>query len=624
MGFVTSITPNAFVSVNDPSRWFMSSWIASHFSMQDLRNNTRPMLSAASNNNILTTNGDVSLNKISEGLRTQLTGAVQYTHGHSALVKDIVANQLAESIPDTKQRMEALIRQNTGKQHGSMGMAVFSALGMPAITVGVTAAVGILTMGAGAPAAAAATSALASGAFRTGVTAGVMALASDGVWGGWKKIRDNVLDQHGCYIQYLNKNGQPMDAGLSFNQGMVVGRYHSKKLLPGILGTRSFVRSSEGNMYIRADDIFKSFGWKEKEIGNLVRYISLENAIVHSQILKYSGIGPEKTALNEYFKSIVKVVHVKDGDTFEVEDILSSGTSNPIRYTVRFEGIDTSELAKMNVGAATGTDSFKTAIVNENSSAGKALRFVQEAVKGKLIVLRTNPKDPSMVIPVEDAYEPGSEQNRPENYAIAYKSSGQTYSEDRYMSTVFCRVSSNTYDKLYNELRGLFLRQRNNQFVQDFNETIKQDVKKMLYPESPSFVYFKQLYAALDSMSDLLEHFSATGQEDPLASGDSQLSEVEIRNFNILMNILLTNQMYQKASEWPIISWDEYYEDGSPITLNWELVINGLAKVYMDGIKYNNPRSVIGARDQIPRLVRVETNITESRESVGSGSGRVL
>jgi len=90
------------------------------------------------------------------------------------------------------------------------------------------------------------------------------------------------------------------------------------------------------------------------------------------------------------------------------------------------------------------------------------------------------------------------------------------------------------------------------------------------------------------------------------------------------MNILLTNQMYQKASEWPIISWDEYYEDGSPITLNWELVINGLAKVYMDGIKYNNPRSVIGARDQIPRLVRVETNITESRESVGSGSGRVL
>lgn len=583
MGFITAITPNAFVSVNDPARWFASSWIASHFSLQDLRNSTRLMMVSASNNSIMTTTGEVSVDALSQALKTQMTGATQYTHGHSALVKDIVANQAAESIPDAKEKMEALIRQSTGKQHGAMGAAVFSAIVMPIISAGVTAAVGV-----------------ASGGTAAGFTAAGMALISDGIWNGWKKIRDNVLDQHGCYIQYLNKNGQPMDAGLSFNQGMVVGRYHSKKLLPGLLGTRSNVRSAEGHMYIRTDDIMKNLGWKEKEIADVVRHISLENAIVHAQILKYSGISPEKTSLNESFKAIVKVVHVQDGDTFVVQDVLAGFGDNDMTYKVRFEGINTSELNKFNTGET--VDGTKTAIINANTPSAKAKQYTEDSVKGKLIVLRINPRDPANIITVDGAYEPGSEQNTPENYATAFKGANYVNDEDRYMATVFANVSSIEYEKLYKSVRDLFILELESQFAIDLVVSSKSKFKEKLYPTSPMFIHFDKMYNALNALSDLKDHLIITGSSDPL----NNLTENQKKHFNILVNLAITNSLYEKASEWPIVGWDEYYEDGSAITLNWELVTNGLAKIYMDSLMLQRSKAVItpGA-DEAPKLERV-------------------
>jgi hypothetical protein len=500
-----------------------------------------------------------------------------------------MANQAAEQLPTAKERLEALSKASTGRQAGSTGMAVFSALAMPVISAGVVAVAGIV-----------------SGGTAAGVAAGGMALLSDGIWNGWKKIRDNVLDQHGCYIQYLNKNGQPMDAGLSFNQGMVVGRYHSIKILPGILGVRSNTRSAEGNLYIRSDDLLKSMGWREKEIGSLIRHISLENAIVHSQILKYSGIGPDKTALNESFKAIVKVTHVKDGDTFEVQDVIFSGEGSANTYTVRFDGINTAELVKFGTGNT--SDGTKTAFINENSSAGKAMNYVQQAVKGKLIVLRINPKDPSKIITIDNAYEPGSEQNIPSNYTSAYKAGSYADAEDRYMATVFSTTDSNVYQNLIQELRSIFIAQQNTQFVEDFKKVIKENVRKKFYQDSIMFINFDKIYASLDGMTDLLEHFVKTGDSDPL---DSMTLE-EKKLFNVLMNVLITNELYETASEWPVVSWDEYHEDGRPVTLNWELIASGLAQVYMTGTQYQQ-KSVETPKDYMPQLNPV------SEYTVGGG-----
>jgi hypothetical protein len=47
MGFITSITPNALVTINDPARWFMSSWVHSWMSIQNIRNDTRSLINSA-------------------------------------------------------------------------------------------------------------------------------------------------------------------------------------------------------------------------------------------------------------------------------------------------------------------------------------------------------------------------------------------------------------------------------------------------------------------------------------------------------------------------------------------------------------------------------------------------
>ena len=64
--------------------------------------------------------------------------------------------------------------------------------------------------------------------------------------------------------------------------------------------------------------------------------------------------------------------------------------------------------------------------------------------------------------------------------------------------------------------------------------------------------------------------------------------------------------IYDKVSDWPNIEWDEYYDDGTPATLNYELVLKGLANVDTKGLLIEKP-SVITANEMaaIPRAVTV-------------------
>ena len=586
-GFVTSITPNAFVTVNDPSRWFLSSWMASQFSMQNLRNDARLLLANKSNNSRMTVNGDVSVDRLGEMLKHQMVGGMQFTHGHSALLKDIQANSLADSMPEGAQKMKAMIAASTGRQEGSMGAAIFAGIVMPAVTAAATIAT--LPVG-GLPAAA--------------VAAG-LSLVTDGAWNAWKWVRDNVLDQHGCYIQYLSKNGQPMDAGLSNFQGMVVGKYHSVKLLPGILNARTKTKSIEGNAYIRSDDLLKNLGWKEKEIGDLVRYISLENAIVHSQLLKYSGLGPEKTGLNQYFKTIVYVKHVVDGDTCDVIDVLSGSDETYREYRIRFDGVDTSELQKNNVSKDIG-------IIDVNSTASKALFFTKAALEGRLVVLRISPNNSTMILTADDL-EAGALVNNRVNYSQSRR--GEKWGNDgpiRYMASVFYKTDAQSYASIKNQVRSIFLT-----IPETTNNTlafVKDKVKELISPESVIYTRFDQLYeATVDAQSLLVGsvpiysaprtaiHFETTGETDPL----NGLSNIEIRAFDALVDMLILLKVYNKASEWPMTEWDEYYEDGSPVTLNWELVVSGLAKVYTAGLSLVSGPALVQSQEMVPMLKNV-------------------
>ena len=600
MGFVTSITPNAFVTVNDPARWFMSSWISAHFSMQNIRNDTRILMSTSSRNSLVQSDGTISLDDLSQALQPQLVGGLMYTHGHSALLKDIAANAAADALPDVASQLKAQIKASTGKQDGSLAAALTIAVAAPLATT------------------AAAVAAIPLGPVAVGAVVTVGAVGSDLAWSAWKWTRDNVLDQHGCYVQYLNRNGQPMDAGLSFNQGMVVGKYASTKLIPTMMGTRTETRTKDGHSYIRSDDLFKSMGWKEQEIANLVRHISLENAIVNAEMLKYSGIGPEKTGLSQAFRVVGIVTNVIDGDTFDVVDILSDKDISLKTIRIRFDGLDTAELAETGLnGILNGTKDEiinfgnsslfygenratpNTAVFNPSTSGGKALRFTAEAVIGRLVVLRINPDLTSKdVILTEDDLEAGGSKNVKDNYAKAIKGKGWT-GEDRYMATIFYKTDNSTYSQIVNQVRAAFRKHIN--VGNQFESKVKGEILGSIYQTSIFNRYFEKMYDSLYELDTLTERFESTGDSDPLKN----ISVNQKKIFSTLVSLLVTLKVYEKASEWPTNGWDEYYDDGSPLTLNWELIINGLAKVYNKGLLLNTSPSQTSVGSQIPMPVKV-------------------
>jgi hypothetical protein len=566
--------------------------------MQNIRNDTRMLMATSSRNSLVQADGTISLDDLSQALQPQLVGGLMYTHGHSALLKDIAANAAADALPDVASQLKAQIKANTGKQDGSLTAAISISVAMPLVTT------------------AAAAVAIPAGPVAVGAVVAAGAIASDLAWSAWKWTRDNVLDQHGCYVQYLNRNGQPMDAGLSFNQGMVVGKYASTKLLPTMMGTRTETRTKDGYSYIRSDDLFKSMGWKEKEISNLVRHISLENAIVNAEMLKYSGIGPEKAGLDQAFRVVGLVTNVIDGDTFDVVDILSDKEISLKTFRVRFDGLNTSELAETGLnGRLNGTNtefdsgSFfygtnratpNVLTFNPNTAGGKALRFTAEAVVGRLIVLRINPdltgKD---VILTEDDLEAGGSKNVKDNYAKAIKAKGWT-GEDRYMATIFYKTDDATYAKIINQVRDAF--RKNIRAGNQFEAKVKSEVLGSIYQSSIFNRYFDKMYSGIYELATLKNRFESTGDSDPL----KDISDEQKRIFSTLVSLLVTLKVYEKASEWPINGWDEYYDDGSPLTLNWELVINGLAKVYNKGLLLNTSPAQPSTESQIPMPVKID------------------
>ena len=575
MGFITSITPNALVTVNDPSRWLMSSWIHSWMSIQNIRNDTRSIINSvqAGNTGILS-GGNISLDAISEALKIQMMGGIQFTHGSSALMSDIMANFAAEGLTDAQAQMELQMKNNA-----ETGVSLKGIAATYLITTGLTTVAG----------------ALLGGPIGAGIAAGI---SSDLFWKGWSWVRDNVLDQHGCYISYLNKNGQPMDASLSINQGMVVGRYHTKRLLPGILGVKSKVRTFDGHAFIRNDDLFKSLGWKEKEITDLVRYVSYENALVNAEVLRYSGTGPDKTGLNQYFKVICKLHNVIDGDEIEVVDLMNP-TGQP--FKVRLEGIIASSLgtfqAYTNISTQAGyKPDDPTIAINVNSPGGKSTMFVNEKLRNKPFVIRISPNDQSSVsIYSEDDLSPGSSINNVNSYFKGINYGDQE--REKSLGTVFYRMLEEDKEANILLIRSFFIQHVDSSIIEK-----KVMFKERLYKDSVFWVKFDDIYKSIYT-SSMENHFTITGDSDPLLT----IPEDQVKLFNDLVNFRILETLYSKASEWPYISWDEYYNDGMPATLNWELVTNNMAQVYtVDLLRERASTGGLGRSIPTPKYVPVK------------------
>lgn len=273
-GFVTSITPNAIVTINDPSRWSMISWIHSWFAVNDVRTAVKYNMQQSGNSSSEIGSVGVTPQQLAQSLETQFHGHRQYTNGNSALIKDLAATAALGNL-GYKTREQAIVEGqargdiNYGKTLGSVVVNSIPGLNM----------------------------------------------IKDVLKAPFDWIKDNLVDQHGCYIQYLNKNGQPMDAGLSYNQGVAVGTHHSVTLLPGILGL-NVNTFQDGHKRITTNDLLKALGWNEVDTLNIQKELSLWVDRTNVQVLDLAGKNPDASVFVRPKVEIVVVTAVHDGDTF--------------------------------------------------------------------------------------------------------------------------------------------------------------------------------------------------------------------------------------------------------------------------------------------------------------------
>lgn len=336
-GFVTAITPNALVSINDPARWTLLSYMWSKFSNYNMRSDVRAYMGIKSERTVAAAGKELTEKDVYKYFSTQMNGSVQYTQGNTAFIRDLGAlfttnsfSALSEADDAANKVANIDIQMGLVKAGLTAGGAVLGSLG----GIGVGTAVG--------------------GAAGWAV--------GDLMWEAWQWVKDNLLDQHGCYIQYLNKDGQPMDAGLSYAQGVAAGTNHSVSLFPSIMGISGRMPSKEnGHFRITTNDILGSLGWTEVETLSIYRDTSLFVNQVNANILHIAGRDTERLGNNNYVAVTCKILDpegelvapngistygIEDGDTVHIQVLTSTdGALAPGSiHAVRLSVVDTYEL----------------------------------------------------------------------------------------------------------------------------------------------------------------------------------------------------------------------------------------------------------------------------------------
>lgn len=260
-GFVTSIVPNALVTINDPMRWSAFAAIKTALSVHSVRDTLRRALGVRNGKAIYGLPPRTNTEEVANTLESQILGHIDYTGGANALIKDFA---------DAAQK----------------GMLISTAASL--VPGGQVATV-----------------------------AGVV-----GILGAWKAagwVVENLIDQQGCYIQYLNKSGTPMDAGLSYNSGVAVGRMHVSTLFANSLRIPVSVRKN-GHTKIATNDLLAKLGWQEYEVEELIRDVDLWNNEVNKNILLLSNRSPDGIPFQKINAKIVTVTNAIDGANFEVAE----------------------------------------------------------------------------------------------------------------------------------------------------------------------------------------------------------------------------------------------------------------------------------------------------------------
>ena len=336
-GFVTAIVPNAVVTVNDPVRYSLLSYAWSKMSNYNLRDDMRAYLGIKTDRAVADATKEVDSSDIYKNFSTQMQGAIQYTHGNSAIVRDVGAVFTGGGVKALTARDELINKAATVDMTLKLGTA--------GLEIGGAIIGGVATMSP-------------QGALVGGAGGWVV---GDLIWEAWNWVKENLLDQHGCYIQYMNKDGQPMDSGLGYYQGVAVGTNHTMKLLPAAFGLntgRVNYIDSQGHYRITTNDLLSALGWTEFETASLYKDTSMFVNQQNTKILKIAG-RDAVTVPNDHFMTVTgtiiapegesingqKWIGIQDGDTINVKVIDGQGSIAPGSVMkVRLSVVNTYEL----------------------------------------------------------------------------------------------------------------------------------------------------------------------------------------------------------------------------------------------------------------------------------------
>ena len=332
-------------------------------SEHNIKSDARAMLSVrADRNAALASSKGLEANDVPNVFSTQLLGSTQFTQGNTALIRDL----------SSMYKMGGMRGLTSGDELTDQNLTFLKG----GITAGGIAAGAVATVFGGP----------VGGA----TIAGSSYVVGELMWKAWSWVRDNLLDQHGCYIQFLNKDGQPMDSGLSYAQGVAVGQHHSLTLFPKLLGISTDVNIKEGDNYrITSNDLMAALGWTEIETSYIQRQTSWFVDQINSEVLKVAGRSPDPIVSKESEVLVAEVLSpfgeyvdgeayggVIDGDTLWVK-ILDSKNPKFAAGTViklRLSAVNTPELTYKQLGY---TEYDETSLNLPNDLALLATRYLQ-------------------------------------------------------------------------------------------------------------------------------------------------------------------------------------------------------------------------------------------------------
>lgn len=325
MGFVTSITPNAIVTINDPARWSMLSYVRARLNTWNLRNDLRHTYNSASGKN-LSLPAEMTVDQLGRTFEAQLMGSMEYTGGNTAVVRDLAAAGFTNQLGNGQFGADP----NIGPESGSLGGAIMGGMGD---------------------------------------------------WSAWNLVRQRLLDQHGCYIQYLTKDGRPMDASLHDNRGIAVGQQRASTIFKNSLRIELPYTDTNGNSRIATNDLLAQLGWSPYQIDDLVQDLDLETNLVKAEIMDIAGRTDDGTVGGEVDTYWVTVITVIDGDTFDISPAINGYTR------IRVAGVDSAEVA--HKGDLEQAEEF-----TPDDPGVRAWRYTTDRLLGKQVAIRVNRNEP--------------------------------------------------------------------------------------------------------------------------------------------------------------------------------------------------------------------------------------